>query len=94
MKLVAFTQNGHSRIGALEAEEVVDFSVAGSGLPSDMLVFLEQGAAAMDGAREACASGRGRVALADVTLQEINYHTITNYICDKYHQQQHQLSNQ
>lgn len=69
MKLVTFTQNGHSRIGALDAEEVVDFSVAGSGLPADMLAFLEQGEAAMDGAREACASGRGRLALADVTLQ-------------------------
>jgi 2-keto-4-pentenoate hydratase/2-oxohepta-3-ene-1,7-dioic acid hydratase in catechol pathway len=69
MKLVTFTQNGHSRIGALDAEEVVDFSVAGSGLPADMLTFLEQGEAAMDGAREACASGHGRLALADVTLQ-------------------------
>ena len=69
MKLVTFTQNGHSRIGALDAEEVVDFSVAGSGLPADMLAFLEQGEAAMDGARAACASGRGRLALADVTLQ-------------------------
>jgi 2-keto-4-pentenoate hydratase/2-oxohepta-3-ene-1,7-dioic acid hydratase in catechol pathway len=69
MKLVTFTQNGHSRIGALDAEEVVDFSVAGSGLPSDMLAFLEQGEAGMDSAREACASGRGRLALADVTLQ-------------------------
>jgi len=69
MKLVTFTQNGHSRIGALDAEEVVDFSVTGSGLPADMLAFLEQGEAAMDGAREACASGRGRLALADVTLQ-------------------------
>jgi 2-keto-4-pentenoate hydratase/2-oxohepta-3-ene-1,7-dioic acid hydratase in catechol pathway len=69
MKLVTFTQNGHSRIGALDAEEVVDFSVASSGLPADMLAFLEQGEAAMDSAREACASGRGRLALADVTLQ-------------------------
>ncbi len=69
MKLVTFTQNGQSRIGALEAEEVVDFSAAESGLPSDMVSFLEQGAAAMSAAQAACASGRGRLALAEVTLQ-------------------------
>jgi 2-keto-4-pentenoate hydratase/2-oxohepta-3-ene-1,7-dioic acid hydratase in catechol pathway len=68
MKLVTFTHGGASRIGAVVAEEVVDFSAHGHDLPRHMLSFLEQGQSAMDKAREACASGRGRVALADVRL--------------------------
>jgi 2-keto-4-pentenoate hydratase/2-oxohepta-3-ene-1,7-dioic acid hydratase in catechol pathway len=66
MKLVTFTHGGKTRIGAVEADEVVDF---GASLPSDMLAFLEAGESAMNAALQACASGAGRLALADVTLQ-------------------------
>ena len=69
MKLVTFTQGGRTRIGAVEADEVVDFSASDGGLPQDMLSFLEHGQAALDKARAACAAGRGRMALADVTLE-------------------------
>jgi hypothetical protein len=69
MKLVTFTQGGRTRIGAVEADEVVDFSASAAGLPQDMLSFLEHGLAALDKARAACATGRGRVALADVRLE-------------------------
>jgi 2-keto-4-pentenoate hydratase/2-oxohepta-3-ene-1,7-dioic acid hydratase in catechol pathway len=69
MKLVTFTQGGKTRIGAVEAAEVVDFSAHGGDVPLDMLTFLEQGQAAMEKAREGCASGRGRLALADVSLE-------------------------
>ncbi len=69
MKLVTFTQGGRTRIGALVGEDVVDFSANGAGLPHDMLAFLEQGAAAMQQARDLCAAGGGRLALADVTLE-------------------------
>lgn len=69
MKLVTFTQGGTTRIGAVEAEEVVDFSVQGGDMPRDMLTFLEQGQAALARAREVCATGRGRVALRDVKLE-------------------------
>ena len=69
MKLVSFTQGGRTRIGALVGEEVVDFSANGASLPHDMLAFLEQGAAAMQQARELCAAGGSRLALADVTLE-------------------------
>jgi len=68
MKLVTFTQGGTTRIGAVEAEEVVDFSAEGSDVPRDMLTFLEQGPAALARAREMCATGRGRLALTDVRL--------------------------
>lgn len=69
MKLVTFTHNGTTRIGAVEADSVVDFSANGNGLPQDMLTFLERGETALAAARTACASGHGRLALADVTLE-------------------------
>ena len=69
MKLVTFTHGDTTRIGAVVAEEVVDISAHGRDLPGDMLTFLAQGQAALDQARQACASGRGRMALADVRLE-------------------------
>jgi 2-keto-4-pentenoate hydratase/2-oxohepta-3-ene-1,7-dioic acid hydratase in catechol pathway len=69
MKLVTFTHGGKARIGAVMAEDVVDVSGQGRNVPSDMLAFLEQGAPALEQAREACAAGRERLALADVQLE-------------------------
>jgi 2-keto-4-pentenoate hydratase/2-oxohepta-3-ene-1,7-dioic acid hydratase in catechol pathway len=69
MKLVTFTQGGRTRIGALDGNEVVDFSAVNGALPLDMLTFLERGQAAMDAAREACAANQGRLARADVRLE-------------------------
>ena len=71
MKLVTFTHGGKTRIGAVVAEDVVDVSGQGHNGPSDMLAFLAQGALAMEQAREACASGRGRLALADVDRKSV-----------------------
>ena len=69
MKLVTFTHGGKTRIGAVVADDVVDVSGQGRNVPSDMLAFLEQGTTALEQAREACAAGRGRLALADVRLE-------------------------
>ena len=69
MKLVTFTHAGHTRLGAVELDAVVDFAAHGRGLPDDMLTFLAQGEAAFNTAREACASGTGRLALGDVSLE-------------------------
>ena len=45
MKLVTFTHNGHSRIGALVADgTIVDLNRANPLLPTDMLAFLAGGA--------------------------------------------------
>ena len=68
MKLVTFTHEGRTRLGAVEADAVVDFAAHGRGLPDDMLTFLAQGEAAFNTAREVCASGTGRLALRDVSL--------------------------
>jgi 2-keto-4-pentenoate hydratase/2-oxohepta-3-ene-1,7-dioic acid hydratase in catechol pathway len=48
---------------------VADVSGQGRNMPSDMLAFLEQGATTLEQAREVCASGQGRLALADVHLE-------------------------
>ena len=69
MKLVTFTHAGRTRIGAVEAEAVVDFAAHGRALPDDMLTFLAQGEAAFNAAGEACASRAGRLALVDVSLE-------------------------
>lgn len=69
MKLVTFTHEGRTRLGAVEADTVVDFAVHGRGLPDDMLTFLAQGEAAFNTARQACVSGTGRLALRDVSLE-------------------------
>lgn len=69
MKLVSFTQGGSTRVGAVIGEEVADVSTHGRNVPHDMLAFLEQGTSAMEQARDVCASGRGRLALADVRLE-------------------------
>ena len=68
MKLVTFTHEGRTRLGAVEADAVVDFAAHGRGLPDDMLTFLAQGEAAFNTAREVFASGTGRLALRDVSL--------------------------
>ena len=69
MKLVTFSQGGSTRIGAVEGDEVVDFSASSQDLPLDMLSFLQRGETAFQAAKAACTSGRGRFALTDVKLE-------------------------
>ncbi len=66
MKLVTFTQAGHTRIGVLEGEQVVDLAAAAPDLPTEMCAFLAAGPAAMEAARAA----RGpALARSDVHLE-------------------------
>ena len=69
MKLVTFTHEGRTRLGAVESDAVVDFSAHGGDLPEDMAAFVAQGAGALDTARKACASGKGRLPLENVSLE-------------------------
>lgn len=69
MKLVTFTHEGRTRLGAVESDAVVDFAAHGGDLPDDMLAFLAQGEGALATARQACASGKGRLSLEDVRLE-------------------------
>jgi 2-keto-4-pentenoate hydratase/2-oxohepta-3-ene-1,7-dioic acid hydratase in catechol pathway len=71
MRFATFSEpatNRSARIGAVEADEIVDLTAALPDLPKDMLAFLEAGPEAQMAAREAV--GRGpRLALADVRLE-------------------------
>ena len=69
MKLVTFTHEGRTRMGAVESDAVVDFAAHGGGLPDEVLAFLAQGKGAFDAAQEACASGKGRLPLEEVSLE-------------------------
>ena len=69
MKLVTFTHGGRTRLGAVESDAVVDFAAHGGDLPEDMVAFLAEGEDALAKAREACASGKGRLPLGDVSLE-------------------------
>ena len=68
MKLVTFTHEGRTRLGAVEADAVVDFPAHAGDWPADMVAFIARGEAALEAARQACASGKGRLDLADVRL--------------------------
>ncbi|MGH8478782.1 MAG: fumarylacetoacetate hydrolase family protein [Gammaproteobacteria bacterium] len=67
MKLVTFTHDGSTRIGAVVGQEVVDGSAA-PGLPQDMLGFLTAGRLALDGLARLIDSGRARIPVAAVHL--------------------------
>lgn len=67
MKLVTFTHDGSTRIGAVVGNEIVDGSAA-PGLPRDMLGFLEAGRSALDRLAGLTESGRGRIPLPAVHL--------------------------
>ena len=72
MKLVTFTHNSHTRIGALLDENtILDFSKADSSLPQDMISFLEGGAGNMETARKLikAASFDSQIALHSVKLE-------------------------
>ena len=69
MKLVTFTHEGRTRLGAVVSDALVDFAAHGGDLPEDMVGFLAGGEDALAAAREACASGKGRLLLGDVSLE-------------------------
>ena len=69
MRLVTFTHNGNTRIGALVDNSVVDLSAAAPELPAEMVAFLETGLDGMVIAKDAIASGAGRIPATEVKLE-------------------------
>lgn len=67
MKLVTFTHNNHSRVGALVDDLIVD-SLDNPTLPGNMLDFLSAGPAALAAMQAQINAGKQRIALADVKL--------------------------
>lgn len=68
MKLVTFSNNGAARLGALHGEQVIDLNRADSGLPADIIAFLEAGDAALQTARKVVDAASGGVELSQIKL--------------------------
>jgi len=67
MKLVTFTHNGLTRVGAIHADSVVD-SDGISDIPADMISFLAAGKPALAAMQSLIDSGKQRLAIAEVKL--------------------------
>jgi acylpyruvate hydrolase len=69
MKLVTFTHNGNTRLGALRGgQEIVDLNQADSRLPADILAFLEAGERALKLAGDAIVQAKQTIPLTSVKL--------------------------
>jgi len=69
MKLVTFTLNNKTRIGALKDDFIVDLQATDASLPSDMLSLLQGGDAMLEKAKVAAEQGEANIALATVKLE-------------------------
>jgi len=70
VRLVTFTRNASTRLGAIVDERtLVDLNAADPTIPTDMLALIEDGDDTMDRARAAAAGEKSRIALSDVTLE-------------------------
>ena len=72
MRLVTFTHNGSTRLGALRGEnsrEVVDLNQADSRVPADMLTLLQMGEAGLKLAQDALHQATQSLDLSAVMLQ-------------------------
>ncbi len=69
MKLATFTESHRRRIGLVEGDTIVDLAAAAPNLPHAMIPFLRAGASALEAARAAAATGKGRLPLAKVRLE-------------------------
>ena len=67
MKLVTFTHNKQTRIGAVVDDWVID-GLANPQIPDNMIDFLSAGLLAQAQLKELIATGKHRLALAEVQL--------------------------
>lgn len=69
MKLVTFSYQGKTAIGALLGEEVVDLTASNPRLPNDMIAFLELAEVGMLVAKKEIAESNSRIPLEKIKLQ-------------------------
>lgn len=68
MKLITFTKDKQTRVGAVCHDGVID-SLQDPGIPADMNAFLQAGEIAITAMQDLIRSGEDRIALTDVQLQ-------------------------
>ncbi|MEQ1515061.1 MAG: fumarylacetoacetate hydrolase family protein [Usitatibacteraceae bacterium] len=97
MRLVTFTDSKGSRIGVHDRanDSIVDLSIAAPELPRTMLDFIALGDAGLKRAREAMASGSGKVGIASVKLQAPIPRPAKNVLCvgKNYHEHAKEFHN-
>jgi 2-keto-4-pentenoate hydratase/2-oxohepta-3-ene-1,7-dioic acid hydratase in catechol pathway len=97
MHLVTFSDSRGRRIGVLdrEARLVTDLARVAPALPHDMLTFIAQGAAGLERAAEAVASGQGRIRLDEVKLEAPIPRPGKNILCvgKNYHEHAREFHN-
>ncbi len=81
MRLVTFSEANRSRIGILDAGEIVDLAQAVPQLPREMLAFIALGDVGLAAVRAALASGNGRLPLARVKLLAPIPRPARNIVC-------------
>ncbi len=69
MKLVTFTHEDHTRIGALTEAGIIDFSALAPELPKQMIAFLEAGDSAMAKAQQIIGNKPATLDLKEVVLE-------------------------
>ncbi|MEO0369688.1 MAG: fumarylacetoacetate hydrolase family protein [Pseudomonadota bacterium] len=69
MRLLTFTHNNQTRIGALRDDMIVDLNAADSSIPAEMVALLEGGDSMMEKAKSVASSADATIALADVKLE-------------------------
>lgn len=69
MKLITFTHNSHTRIGAIVDGAVIDLNAADASLPTSMLELLCGGDTAMAKAKAAVETGKATLSLDDIHLE-------------------------
>lgn len=67
MKLVTFTHDNQTRVGAVVGDQVVD-SLGNVAIPDNMLALLQVGSAALQAMQQSIEYGTRRIPLADVQL--------------------------
>jgi len=68
MKLVTFTHNQQSRIGAVIGDSVVD-SLGCAEIPANLIDFLKAGPDALAAMQQQIDSGKARIVLQEVKLE-------------------------
>lgn len=68
MKLVTFTHENQTRVGAVVDDMVVD-SQDNEGIPQDMITFLTAGGVALETMRKLIVNGNNRIEMTDVKLE-------------------------
>lgn len=69
MRLLTFTHDGVTRIGALKGDEIVDLHATDPDIPDNMLALLQGGDAVLAKAKAAAESGTPALSLNDVKLE-------------------------